>query len=91
MATEQAIYGYPFILQFKTIHSVSSGNCIFCGKQNCNGCPIPYSSQITIQMIIDIISDNFSFNNNYYYTPKNQRSNVIQSDFIIDVATVLCI
>ena len=81
--SEQAIYGYPFILQFKSIQGNYSGNCIFCGKQNCGGCPIPYSSQITIQMIVDIISENFPFTNNYYHIPKNQRGNF--NEFVIDI------
>ena len=34
-------------------------------------------------MIVDIISENFPFTNNYYHIPKNQRGNF--NEFVIDI------
>jgi hypothetical protein len=53
----------PYTLLFKNISGTWS-NCDFCGQTKCSGCPVPYTDETTIGMVLSTIKQDSA--NSFY-------------------------
>jgi hypothetical protein len=81
---------FPYVLRIRSI--LNTSRCIWCKKVDCDECLLPYSDDVTIQDLMNLIpkQDEREPDNTFYYTAEKDRRyyKLDEKDFSIEVTVI---
>lgn len=69
----------PYALLFKNVAGTWNA-CDYCGQNKCGGCPVPYTDETTIGMVLETIKQESA--NTFY----SQNQKIRGKEFILNIA-----
>jgi ubiquitin C-terminal hydrolase len=66
--------GYPYVIRLRNIFGW--GECLYCGRTNCDSCLLPFSDDVTIQDLLNKLplNNGYPIDNTYYYIDESDRA-----------------